>query len=180
MMWSFEWHFQAAKDSLCCLNVVYLAIVPLENKTKEDFGYYQWRKSTCSRYQQTEKCSISAVRLLLFLCQVYFSGDTQSMWFCGSVSSGRYLQQEPLIANDCSCVPVDDLGERQLPAVTQHYRHTCSLKDTHTHTLFQLQTSCCFRVGILLKALSFSNREPWLVLIIWETLADEVFDCILN
>lgn len=42
----------------------------------------------------------------------------------------RYLQQEPLIADDCGSVPVDDLWKRQLPAVAQHHRHTCSLRHT--------------------------------------------------
>lgn len=50
---------------------------------------------------------------------------------CASASTGRYLQQEPLVADDCGRVPVDDLGERQLPAVTQHHWYTCSLRHTH-------------------------------------------------
>ena len=53
------------------------------------------------------------------------------MW---STRGPVYLQQEPLVADDRRRVPVDDLGEGQLPAVTQHHRHTRSLKHTHTHT----------------------------------------------
>lgn len=53
---------------------------------------------------------------------------------CASASTGRYLQQEPLVADDCGRVPVDDLGERQLPAVTQHHWYTCSLRHTHTES----------------------------------------------
>lgn len=39
----------------------------------------------------------------------------------------RYLQQEPLAAHDSGSAPVDDLGEGQLPAVTQQHRDAGSL-----------------------------------------------------
>lgn len=35
--WGFEWHFQAAKDLVCCLSFVWLTTNPLANKTKQDF-----------------------------------------------------------------------------------------------------------------------------------------------
>lgn len=77
---------------------------------------------------------VSGVGPLLFLHLVQFSGDTQrACGFVWMLSSCRYLQQEPLVADDCGCVPVDDLGERQLPAVTQHHRHTSRLRHTHTY-----------------------------------------------
>lgn len=67
-------------------------------------------------------------RAAVSLSGVQFSGEVRMHVF---YQGPRYLQQEPLVANDRRRVPVDDLGERQLPAITQHHRHTRSLKHTH-------------------------------------------------
>lgn len=102
----------------------------LQQKTKQRLEYLL-KRYLKGRNSFHSRCGVAAVSLSGIL---WFSGDVQIMWFCASASTGRYLQQEPLVADDCSCVPVDDLGERQLPAVTQHHRHTCSLRERHTHT----------------------------------------------
>lgn len=65
-----------------------------------------------------------------------------------------YLEQQPLVADDRGRVPVDDLGEGQLPAVAQHHRHTCSLQQTHTHTHHRIKD-----MGLISLSLEFTIKS---------------------
>lgn len=79
-------------------------------------------------------------------CAQVINSWNQKAFNCGGLLGwlvlGLYLKQEPLVADDRSCVPTDDLRKRQLPAVTQHHWHTCSLRRTQRkHLRSQSQPS---------------------------------------